>query len=303
MKSNRLIIFFTVLMFFQINNSYSQGCSDAGFCTINSLKPEMLHSESFKNKIKLGVSYGKADNSVNAIGNYLEFSRQFNKTFGMSLKLTSLAQSGNDISEFDISDLFISTNIKTSGKINFTAGIKIPFNKANKTKDNLPLPMDYQSSLGTFDLILGTGVQFDKLQISAAAQIPLNQNENKFIASQYPAGSELRKFHSTNNFERSADVLVRITYPVFVQENFNILVSLLPIYHLSDDKFTDLNGIEKEIDGSKGLTLNGNVFLNYDINQRSSFQLNVGFPFVVRDERPDGLTRSFITNLEYSYKF
>jgi len=300
---NRFLIICLILIGLQINNSYSQGCSDAGFCTINSLKPEMLHSESLKNKIKLGVSYGKADNSVNVFGNYLEFSRQFNKTFGTSLKLTSLAQSGNDISKFDISDLFISTNIKTSDKINFTAGIKIPFNKANKSKNNLPLPMDYQSSLGTFDLILGAGVQFDKLQISVAAQIPLNQNENKFIASEYPTGSKFREFNSTNNFERSTDVLLRITYPAFVKENFNILVSILPIYHLSNDKFTDLNGIEKEIGGSKGLTLNGNVFLNYNINKTNSFQLNIGFPFVIRDERPDGLTRSFITNLEYSYNF
>ncbi len=57
------------------------------------------------------------------------------------------------------------------------------------------------------------------------------------------------------------------------------------------------------IDGSQGLTLNGNAFFDYEINKKNALQLNVGAPFVVRDARPDGLTRGLVINFEYRIKF
>ena len=65
------------------------------------------------------------------------------------------------------------------------------------------------------------------------------------------------------------------------------------------DEFND----KKEIIGSQGLTLNGNAYLDYEINSKNIIQLNLGIPFIVRDIRPDGLTRSFIANIEYRIKF
>jgi hypothetical protein len=79
--------------------------------------------------------------------------------------------------------------------------------------------------------------------------------------------------------------------------------SILPIYHLGNDTYKDELDFEKEIIGSKGLTLNGTMFLDYEINKRNVLQFNLGIPFVVREKRPDGLTRSFIANFEYRIKF
>jgi hypothetical protein len=59
----------------------------------------------------------------------------------------------------------------------------------------------------------------------------------------------------------------------------------------------------KEIIGSQGLTLNGNTYIDYEFNSKNIIQLNLGMPVIVRDARPDGLTRSFIANLEYRIKF
>ena len=58
-----------------------------------------------------------------------------------------------------------------------------------------------------------------------------------------------------------------------------------------------------EIEGSQGLTLNWNLYLDYELNNDQALQLNVGSPFIVRDTRPDGLTRSFVASLEYRIKF
>lgn len=57
-------------------------------------------------------------------------------------------------------------------------------------------------------------------------------------------------------------------------------------------------GVQNEINGSQGLTLNRNTYLDYEINSKNDLQLNVGMPFVVRDSRPFGLMRNFFVNLE-----
>ncbi|MCD1115889.1 hypothetical protein [Chryseobacterium turcicum] len=77
----------------------------------------------------------------------------------------------------------------------------------------------------------------------------------------------------------------------------------MSIYHLSKDKFTSDEGVQRTIEDSEGLTVNGNLFLNYKINESNGFQLGIGAPFLVRDVRPDGLTRRFVANLEYGFTF
>ncbi len=286
------------------NYSYGQGCSDAGFCTLNSFKPNNIDStQVLNNQFKIGAFFGNADNSISVYGNYLEYNRQLTNKFGLDLKLTTLSQNGNGISTFGLSDIFLNTIYKVSEKVKLTLGAKIPLSKADKTNDNLPLTMDYQASLGTFDLIFGFGYEFKKIQVVAAIQQPLTQNNNQFIATNYPTNSNLRKFQSTNKFERSGDVLLRVSYPINITSKLKLTPSILPIYHLTNDKYTDEFNVKKEIIGSQGLTLNGNAYLDYEINSKNIIQLNLGIPFIVRDIRPDGLTRSFIANIEYRIKF
>ena len=102
---------------------------------------------------------------------------------------------------------------------------------------------------------------------------------------------------------RKGDVMLRVSYPVFKNETWKITAGILPIYHLADDEFTDVNSERKTIEGSRGLTLNGNVFFGYEIDKSNSVELSVGAPFVTRKARPDGLTRAFVAALEYAVKF
>jgi len=110
-----------------------------------------------------------------------------------------LAQSGNGISTFGISDIFLNIKYKASEKTNLILGAKIPLTNANKSQNQLTLPMDYQASLGTFDLILGMGYRFKKIQWVIAIQQPLTQNNNTFNSEEYPENSNL-KFMSLNNY-------------------------------------------------------------------------------------------------------
>lgn len=285
-------------------NSLAQGCSDAGFCTLNSFKPDAAADAPAKaNQLKIGGSFGGADYSISVAGGYLEYNRQLGDKFSLDAKLTAMSQQGNDISAFGLSDLFLNANLNANSRLRFTLGAKIPLTDGNATQDNLPLPMDYQSSLGTFDLIAGAGYDIGKLQLVLALQQPLTQNKNAFFADDYPANSPLRDFQTTNKFQRSGDVLLRVSYPFHLGQKITLTPSLLPIYHLANDQYTDRQGAIQEIEGSQGLTLNGNLYFDYALNENSALQLNAGLPFVVRDVRPDGLTRSFVANLEYRFKF
>lgn len=283
--------------------TYGQGCSDAGVCTMNSFKPNENDSSNFKNSFKLGVSYGSADHSISVISSYLEYNRKFSEYLSTDLKLISNSQSGNGISTFGISDAFINFNFSLSEKLKLTIGSKIPLNNADNGNNLLPLPMDFQTSLGTLDLILGLGYKLDKLQFVFAYQQPLSQNNNNFYSEFYPLDSPFRQYQSTNKFERSGDALVRISYPLQIGEKLKLTPSILPIYHLSNDKYVNLIGQKEEIVGSQGLTLNVNLFFDYSISNRDAFQLSFGAPLVVRDSRPDGLTRHFVVGIEYRFQF
>jgi hypothetical protein len=297
----KLLLLILFISTFQI--SFAQGCSDAGFCTISSLKPsenDSIHAK--MNQLKVGSFFGSADNSILVYGGYLEYNRQLNGKFGADIKLSSLTQNGNDISVFGLSDLFVNVNYAPTPSLSLTLGTKIPLSGADRTLDGLPLPMDYQSSLGTFDLIFGIGYQIKKFHLVAAIQQPFTQNKNAFSHLLYPENSPLNAFQSTNQFERSGDVLLRFSYPIEVLKNVVLTPSLLPIYHLSEDRYFDGFAM-REIEGSQGLTLNGNLYIDWSLDEKSSLQLNAGMPFLFREARPDGLTRSFIATLEYKIKF
>lgn len=294
----------TVFTLFIAQIANAQGCSDAGFCTLNSFKPQENADAdaSMESQVKAGISFGGADNSITILSGYLEYTRQFGSKLSADLKFTSLSQSGNGVSRFNLSDVYLTANYVVSEKARITAGLKVPLNKANTEHDGIPLPMDYQSSLGTLDLLLGFGFAVQKLQLAVALQQPLTQNENVFIAANSPAEA-LQEFQSTNKFQRSGDVLLRVSYPLALGEKLTMTPSVLPIFHLANDKYTDENDIEREIEGSQGLTLNANAFLDYNLSDASALQLGVGVPLVVRDARPDGLTRSFLASLEYRVRF
>jgi hypothetical protein len=290
---------------FVTSRTQAQGCSDAGFCTMNSFTPGAAHNEmtGTKSYFKIGLTNGGADRSIGIFAGYLEYGRQVSSKLSVNAKVTALSQSGNGVSAAGISDLYVNADYKARHNITFTLGAKIPFTDGNKKKNNVTLPMDYQASLGTFDFIAGVSTNIKKLQLAAAVQQPLTQNKNQFFAGNYPATSALSKFQSTNKFKRSGDALLRASYPFVLSKKLSFTPGLLSIYHFANDRFTDITGKENDIAGSKGLTLNGTVYLDYQLPKHQSIQLNFGSPFVIRDTRPDGLTRSYVLTLEYKIRF
>ena len=296
-----LISFISVFLLQHQSELYAQGCSDAGICSIENIKPGNIdHQEG--NQLKVGIGYGNADQGIAIISPYITYTRTFNN-FSLETRLLAISQSGNETSSFGLSDLYLVGNYRLAQNLQATAGFKIPLSNANKKLNGLPLPMDYQSSLGTVDLLLGAQYTVSGFMFAFAYQQPLSQNSNTFLVDDYPSDSDFNKFQSTNNYVRKGDVLLRVSRSIPFGEKVTITPSLLPIYHLGNDRYTDLFSEEQEIIGSEGLTLNVNLYADFAVGSKSNIQLNFGSPLIVRESRPDGLTRSFVLNLEYQIRF
>jgi hypothetical protein len=300
-----LLVFITALSINLPKFVAGQGCSDAGFCTLGPLQPENNDSTMLTHsQFITGTFSGLAAKGVIVWGQYLEIDHSFSNRFSTNIKLTSLAQIGNKINVWGLGDVFITPSLKLSKHWGVIGGIKIPLTKADKELNGIPLPMDYQSSFGTTDIIAGIKYRKAKWQLTAAYQMPLTQNKNKFLISDYPEDSPMRKFFSTNGFNRMPDAMLRIAYGPFNTSNrSNFTPALLSVYHITNDSYRDIDANEVIIENSRGLTLNLNFFWDYNINSNQTIQINLGAPVYAREARPDGSTRNVLFNIEYRFGF
>ena len=295
-------LFLLAIIIFSKSSLAGQGCSDAGACSVPVLRPEAFTGDDDKkNKVSVGLSAGMGDYDIFILTPSIGFARTISSKLAIDTRVTGALHSGNDISDFGPGDVFVNLQYFASSKFSLTGGVKIPLTKGDSQSDefNVTLPMDYQSSLGTFDLIVGAGYQNDKWQLALGAQIPLTQNDNNFEG--YP-NSVLDSFPAYPGFERKPDLVIRILRKISMSEKMSLMAGLLPIFHLGEDEYTMVDE-SRAIEGSDGLTLNATLQLNLNVGDNGLFNFNVGFPFIVRDVRPDGLTRSFVAGVEYGVRF
>ena len=301
----------SVVAILSMSNSNAQGCSDAGVCSLHSIKNNAEGHESKdgkNNDISIGFAYGKGERSTNNYAGYLEYTRSITKRTSVTGKLGYSFINGELANTNGPTDLFLSVNhafdLNKKWQKSFVVGLKLPFDGADIIKNGIHLPMPYQTSLGTTDLVLAVNYNRKKFGATLALQQPLQAiNENKFLPGDYPNEPLALNYWPTNEFERKADIVGRVSYSFKKGERFSIRPSLLGIYHISNDSYVDDAKNRRPLYNSLGLTLNGNLFVDYRSKNGNGFELSLGAPFIVRDQRPDGLTRSFVASLEYQFSF
>ena len=284
-------------MLFVASSSYSQGCSDAGFCTSENMKYGTT-VDSLKHTLKFGVNQGSADFDISVFGMYLEYKYQVSRKVNLGTRVNYTSQSNDAISSSAISDGYIIADYLFNQTVSASIGLKIPFTDGNVKENGFALPVDLQPSLGTYDLVLGLSKKYNNLFFSLGYQQPLNKNKNSFFK---PLNTN--EFFTTNQFKRAPDLLLRVGYNYEINNKWKLSPSLLPIYHLANDTFEDVTNQEVQINGSKGLTLNASLLVQYAFNEKNAFEVNFAAPFIVRDARPEGLTRSYVVNVEYKFRF
>lgn len=296
-------IFFSFALLFVFTMTKAQGCSDAGICSIaHGFQSDV---ENFKNTIEVATIFGAGQSDVKYFSPYVSYTRNWNERISMTAKFTFSDAKGSFGTRSAFGDAYLIGNYTFKEKNNkqwsTLVGWKFPLNQSNLKINGYSLPMDYQSSLGTVDLFLGTNLKYSKWDFNAAIQIPIfNSNKNSYFKEYSGTGD----FPSTNLFERKSDALLRATYTIKTQsQKFVFKPNVLFIYHLGEDSFENIFGARESIVGSDGLTINANVLGSYIINKQNSIELSLATPFLIRDIRPDGLTRSFVAGLVYKYAF
>jgi hypothetical protein len=208
--------------------------------------------------------------------------------------------------------------IKTSGRrLDGMVGVKLNSGNADDTWDGFSidqvprsLPMPYQTSLGTTDLLLGVNYRHDRWSGALALQLPVHQaNENAFTHAAWGQDPAALGYFESAYLERAADAVVRVQYRI-PWRRFAVQPGLLAIQHLGTDTRLEtaptmdmMMPQRVAIDGSEGLTLNFTLDAGYRINDRWTVELAYGSPLIVREERPDGLTRSMVLNTGLRYAF
>ena len=286
-----------------VGKTIAQGCSDAGICSIN--HGFQSDEKQFKNTIEVAAIYSLGEADVKYFSPYVSYTKRFNDRYSFTSKVTFSTAHGSFGTRSQFGDAFLVGNYTFKEKHNkqwsTLIGLKFPLTASNLKINGYSLPLDYQSSLGTIDLFLGTNLHYKKWDFNGALQLPVvNLNKNSYF-KEYGGTDD---FPSTNLFERKPDALLRATYSIKTpNKKFTFKPNVLFIYHLGEDTYENIFSQRESIKGSDGLTINGNLITSYNLNKQSSLELSLATPFAVRDIRPDGLTRSFVAGILYQYSF
>lgn len=316
MKRITLLIALSIFVFVQ-TKTFAQGCSDAGFCTIGGLNPQIaadtLGEERYlKNNFHLSPTFAIGEQNVMILHYTPEVNLTIVKGLMWQAKMPYVYAWGNLGNNYGIGDvstaLTYTHHFERTTSLAFTLGSKIPTHDASTCENGRPLPMPYQRSLGTFDGILGIKFMYKTWNFSLGYQrVLINKNNNGFLVTKWSSDEDAQKYFMSNKLSRGDDVMLRAE-KLFMVKKLNLSAGLLGIYRLTKDRYTDesgtdKSGIEKEITGSDGITLNITGSATYIFTPKSSFGMNFGFPVLVREMRADGLTRSLVVSLVYQINF
>ena len=281
----------------------AQGCSDAGFCSAGSMKSG---GSQLQSDITLSLPFALGEQLASIFIINPELNYKIGEKQKVQIKLAYQFVSGNLGQTQGLGDPIVTYSRIIKEKKGWITvaniGARIAVNDANKkSENNRPFPMPYQTSLGTHDLIAGFALKNDHWNFALGYQQPLIQNNNnEFYHDMNSTDKELKYFES-RRLMRKGDIMLRAERT----EEWNklkITAGFLPIFHLGKDKVSSAIG-DVNVPNSEGLTLNINFNVNYTIKEKMNFGFIGASPLVVRENRPDGLTRAFVASPYFVFKF
>ncbi|OHX65312.1 hypothetical protein [Flammeovirga pacifica] len=304
----------TIAIFIFSFASFSQGCSDAGVCSTGALNPinDKVTKSSVNSNFSIGYLayyqiYKERDFDYGA---GLSFDYYLSKRSMIQLKgLYSVKESVLTTTQ-GLGDVTLSysyqflQNETWSGS--FVIGGKIPTNDANLELDGKPLPMFYQTSLGTYDGLIGVSFYTKSFHFSLGYQQPLTTLENHeydpFYWKDDPKGEWMaNNYASTRHLDRKMDISGRIKYTLKTSK-WSISPSVLGIYKPEKGYVESIEDGNFLVDGSEGLTINSIIEMSYNFTTHFSMNLLGAYAAQQRPKNPDALNRDFVLNLTIKHQ-
>ncbi len=303
---------------------HGQGCSDAGFCTMGAMKPDQVFNKKIKLKLRsIELSYYRGKSTLTPIITVINLDAGFSITKNLSgqIKLPYYSVKGNFDNTSALGDISLSLTQRLIDTETFdlsaTVGVKIPTNdsaiKSSGKKvagsEGLVLPMYYQTSLGSFDVVAGASLISSKWLFATGIQMALTANNNTWWAKEwldppiYPSEDYVRAYDDANLLKRGTDIMFRVERNFrFAKYSFNI--GLLPIFRISKDQTVDRNtGEYRKLDGTTGMALTALAGAAYNFNINNTVKVTFGRKITDREVNPDGLTRHSVFILGYQFRF
>lgn len=309
----RITLLVVLLVSFTLPNVLGQGCSDAGFCTMGAMKPDQNFSRKINFKLRSAeLVYYRGNSTLTPVIHSMtaDLNFGFNARTSFQVKIPYQWVTGRLGDTEGLSDISISAtrNIFRSSQfdLNLTIGGKIPTNTSNaKSANNLTLPMYYQTSLGSYDIIAGLSLLSKKWLFAIGYQQALTANENDFTWGEwvrFPDKEYLGEYDVGIGLRRGIDLMFRAERN-FRYSNYSFNVGILPIYRITADQGllrTRENGARIETTGLALSTLGG---FTYHFNVSSSVKIIYGYKLIDRNTNPDGLTRDDVLTIAYQVRF
>lgn len=298
----------------------SQGCSDAGFCTMGAMKPDQNYSKRIAIKLRsMEFNYYRGTTPLTPVvyAATVDFNLGINDFSSFQIKLPYQWAQGTLGEAGSLGDISLSFTrlLKASNKWSYsgTLGAKIPMGDSNETINNewtrgndSPLHMYYQPSLGSYDAVAGISMINSKWLLATGIQIPLTRNDNNFTWGgfpDYPVQEYVRKYNIGRQLKRGIDVMLRVERN-WRFTNFNFSLGALPIYRITQDEGIPSGSTERQkLDNTTGLALSVLGSFGYHLDVNHSIKIIQGIKLTDRDFNPDGLTRDEVLSVSYVYKF
>jgi hypothetical protein len=292
-----------------------QGCSDAGFCTMGAMKPDQPFNKKVPIRLRsMEISFYRGKTTLTPVVYVATADASFSlfdQKTTFQVKLPFQAVTGNFGNTSGLSDisLCLSRNLYSSEKfdVNASVGTKLPSNRSNLEEDGKPLPMYYQTSLGTYDAIAGISLITRKWLFATGIQYAFNENRNEFTWSswpEYPDQNYVRKYDKAYHLKRGTDVMLRVERN-FRYSRWNFTAGVLPIFRITRDEIEDPPGSGARVkpEGTTGMALSAIITAGYSFDVKSGMRLLFGKKITQRDVNPDGLTRTTVATVSYYYRF
>ncbi len=291
----------------------SQGCSDAGFCTMGAMKPDQTFSRRVNFKLRsFELSFYRGTSTLSPVIYSMTADLNFGLSdkLGLQIKMPYQWVTGRFANTEGVGDISLSLtqNLVRNRQydVNFTLGAKIPTNNSTLTAENgLQLPMYYQTSLGSYDIIAGLSFLTSKWLIAFGYQQALTANENAFRYGEW-VGFGDREYLSSYDvgvgLRRGSDIMLRVERSVrFI--NWAVSFGMLPIYRITPDKGIIQTREDAGEIKTTGLALSYLTGVTYHINTTSSVKMLYGYKLLDRKTNPDGLTRDDVFTFGYLMRF
>lgn len=287
---------------------------------MGAMKPDQAYNKKVELKLRsVEVSYYQGKTTLSPIVRVLGIDATVgigeNMTF--QLKLPYQMVSGSFSNTAGLGDISLSLTKRLIDTDNFdfsaTVGGKIPSNKSDLTSngkkiegsEGLVLPMYYQTSLGSYDLVAGASLLSSKWLFATGIQMALSANDNTFRQSEwvpiYPSEDYVRSYPLATRLKRGTDIMFRAERNFrFTRYSFN--AGLLAICRVNKDRIEAVNGYYK-VAGTTGWAITFLAGFNYNININSAVKVSYGKKLTDREVNPDGLTRHSVMTIGYLFRF